>query len=403
MGSVLTRRRLLGAAGGPLLGAFLLGPRVGGSGHVDPDPGSGWHQPRTDARNVARTADPGPGSDGRVGWAHSLDAHRRFEHAGLALVDGTLLVPTHRSLRAIDVESGAERWRYAYRDLPVGPFDRPQLDTAPRIRDGVVYLAFQADVCALELDSQRLRWRYSLDGSVDGVHLFGNTAYATGRLDGEDRLLAIDANTGLERWRKTGRVIPLAARSGLLVGARYESGRLLGLEPETGTRRWLSDAAIGAATLNRGSVAAVDDLVVGIESNGDLTALEADTGERRWTVFDDVGEPNTYRRSVAVDPSDRAIYRSRPDASTISRIDFAGDEEWRIDESALEFGVSVGGGTVYASTTGGLLALEADAGDERFRVSVDPDGTDPLGGTPLIADDRVYHLLGETVYEVTPR
>lgn len=404
MGSVLTRRRLLGVAGGSLLGALLLGPRVGRSGHVDPDPEAGWRQPRADSRNVAWTADPGPGADGAVGWQLPLDAYRRFDHAGLALADETLLVPTHRSLRAIAVESGTERWRYAYRESASrGLFDRPQLDTEPRVRDGVAYLVFQTTVCALDLDSRRLRWRYALDSSADGLHLFGNTVYVTGRVGGDDRLLALDADTGLERWRRTERVVPLAARSGLLVGARYDDGRLLGLEPETGTRRWQSGAAIGAASPIRGQVAAVDDRVVGIESNGDLTALEAATGEDRWTVSDAAADPKTYWRSIAVDPSERAVYRSHPDTGAIARIDFEGDEEWRTDEPALEFGVSVGGETVYASTTDGLLALEADSGDERFRVSVDGGTTEPLGSTPLVAGDRVYHLLGETISEVRPR
>lgn len=404
MVSVLTRRRLLGVTGGSLLGALLLGPRVGGSDHVDPDLETGWRQPRTDARKVAWTADPGPGADGTVGWQLSLDTYRRFEHAGLALAGETLLVPTHRSLRAIDVEGGTERWRYAYPQSSSGaPFDRPQLDTEPRVRDGVVYLVFQTSVCALDLDSRRLRWRYDLDSSADGLHLFGNTVYVTGRVGGDDRLLALDADTGLERWRRTGRVVPLAARGGLLVGARYDDGRLLGLEPETGTRRWLSDVVISASSLSRGRVAAVGDRVVALESNGDLTALEAATGDGRWTVSDDAADPNTYQRSIAVDPSDRALYYSRPDAGTIARIDFEGDEEWRTDDSALEFGVSVGGETVYASTSDGPIALEADSGDERFRVPIDGGENEPLGGTPLIAGDRVYHLLGETVSEVRPK
>ncbi|QSW99496.1 PQQ-binding-like beta-propeller repeat protein [Haloterrigena alkaliphila] len=400
----LTRRRLLGVTGGSLLGASLLGPRIGTSNHAGPDAEDGWLQPRADSRNSATTADPGPGADGTVGWDRTLETHRRYEHAGLALVDGTLLVPTHRSLRAIDVGSGAERWRYAYRQPPpLGTHDRPQLDTEPRVRDGVVYLVFQTDVCALDLDSRRLRWRYELNSSSDGLHLFGNTVSVSALVDGGDRLLALDAETGLERWRQAGRLTPLAARSGLLVGAHYDDGRLVGLEAETGARRWESDAAIGASSLSRGQVAVADDFVAVVASNGDLTALETDSGNRRWTIPDESTDRSTHHDSIALDASNGALYWSRPNAESIDRIDLEGRDVWQRERSALEFGLSVGGETVYASRADGLLALEADTGDERFRVSVDTDDSDPFGSTPLIAGDRVYHLLGETVYEVSPQ
>lgn len=403
MPPLLTRRRLLGVTGGSLLGGLLLGPRIGSSTHVDPAPDPGWKQPRTDSRNVASTADPGPGADGRVGWDHSLETHRRFEHTGLALVDGTLLVPAHRSLRAIDTANGTERWRYAYqRPGPVFGDDYSQLDTEPQVRDGVVYLVFQTSVCALDTDTQRLRWRYELNSSTDGLWLFGNTVYVTAHIDGDAQLVALDAKTGFERWRQVGRVSPLAARNELLVGARYTSGRLVGLEPETGDQHWVSDATVGAS-LSRGRVAVVGDHVVVSSSDGDLIALETATGERRWTVSDETDGRSTYRDSIAIDPSDRALYWSRPAVGMIDRIDFEGHEEWQREVSALEFGVSVGDETVYASTGDGLLALEGETGDERFRVAVDGVEDDALGSTPLITDDRVYHMLGETLYEVRPR
>ncbi|ELY48294.1 hypothetical protein C495_02430 [Natronorubrum sulfidifaciens JCM 14089] len=72
----LTRRRLLGVAGGSLLGGYLLGPRVGGSDHVDPAVDDDWLHPRADSRNVASTADPGPGGDGRIEWEHTLEKRR---------------------------------------------------------------------------------------------------------------------------------------------------------------------------------------------------------------------------------------------------------------------------------------------------------------------------------------
>ncbi|ELY48293.1 PQQ repeat-containing protein [Natronorubrum sulfidifaciens JCM 14089] len=261
---------------------------------------------------------------------------------------------------------------------------------------------FQTTVCALDLETRRLRWRYDLNSSADGCWLFGTTLYVTARVDSEYRLVALDAETGLERWRRTARDSVLAADSGLVVVADYDAGRVTGLVPETGTERWMSDTAVSASSLSRGEVVIVDDHVFVITADGDLTALEAATGDRRWTISGGTDE-HTMMDTLAVDPSARAVYWSRTDKGTITRFDITGELVWETDRSSVEFGISVGNGTVYASTGDGLLALEADTGNERFHVS--PAGIEDgsLGCTPLIADDRVYHCLGATVYEVGSR
>ncbi|MFA9426497.1 PQQ-binding-like beta-propeller repeat protein [Natronorubrum sp. A-ect3] len=398
----LTRRRLLGVAGGSLLGGYLLGPRAGGSDHVDPAVDGGWLHPRADSRNVASTADPGPGDDGRVEWEQTLEARRRYEHAGLVLVDDTLLVPTHQSLQALDAETGTKRWQYTYQRPSARPSGQTQLDSEPQVRDGVVYLVFQTAVCALDLETRRLRWRYALNSSANGCWLFGTTLYVTARVDSEYRLVALDAETGLERWRRTARDSVLAADSGLVVVADYDAGRVTGLATETGAERWVSDTAVSASSLSRGEVVLVDDHVFVITADGDLTALEAATGDRRWTISGRTAG-HTAMDSLAVDPSARAVYWSRTDEGTIARFDIAGESVWEADRNSLEFGVSVGSETVHASTANGLLALEADTGDEQFRVSpVSVEDGSP-GCTPLIAGNQVYHCLGETIYEVGSR
>ncbi|QCC55033.1 PQQ-binding-like beta-propeller repeat protein [Natronorubrum bangense] len=398
----LTRRRLLGVAGGSLLGGYLLGPRAGGSDHVDPTVDGEWLHPRADSRNVASTADPGPGGDGRIEWEQTLEARRRYEHAGFALVDDTLLVPTHHSLRTLDAETGTTRWQYAYQRPSARHNEQTQLDSEPQVRDGVVYLVFQTTVCALDLETRRLRWRCDLNSSADGCWLFGTTLYVTARVDSEYRLVALDAETGLERWRRTARDSVLAAGSGLVVVADYDAGRVTGLVPETGTERWVSDTAVSASSLSRGEVVIVDDYVFVITADGDLTALEAATGDRRWTISGGTDE-HTMMDTLAVDPSARAVYWSQPDKGTIAQFDIMGELVWETDRNSLEFGISVGNGTVYASTANGLLALEADTGDERFRVSPVSVGDSSPGCTPLIAGNQVYHCLGETIYEVGSR
>ena len=126
--------------------------------------------------------------------------------------------------------------------------------------------------------------RKSIDGGLSGGPAAGNGMVVAGGRNGE--VVALDAETGAERWRAkvTSEVIaaPLITPDRIIV--RSNDGRTFGLDPADGTRKWVFDRGIPALSV-RGNGAPVSDgqlAYLGYD-DGTVVALRINDGLVAWT------------------------------------------------------------------------------------------------------------------------
>lgn len=406
----IDRRRLLGVAGAALAGTALLRPRFQLSDRTVEEPTAAWLRPHRTAGNAAVTSDPGPGDEGTVAWRRRAAPSSRVDVPGLALADDDLLVPADRGLLSLDPADGTVRWRHE------------RTGGELHVRGDRVFVASDA-LSAIDRAARRVRWRYPALAE-DVVCLVGNTLYCTASIDGEERLVALDAETGFERWRRSWvgayvQYVPIAATDEVVV-ATYGPGRLRAFDAADGSERWRRNhLAVPDDLRRRRQVIATDDAVVAQHRTGTIAVLDAATGERRATVgepweSDDPDAPQYWSTArldaFAVDADRGRLYHARPHTGTISRYELDGatvadgSPTWRREGLPIASGLAVGGSTVYASTAVGLLALDAETGAERFRVRALDEPVDRRRrvGQPIVAGRRVFHWLGDVVYGVVP-
>lgn len=167
---------------------------------------------------------------------------------------------------------------------------RPRLPS-PVVADGRIYTMDAEHLVSAfsTADGERL-WRVSVaDGQSDRDAIAGGIAYENGRLfvaSGFARVIALDAATGAELWRK--RVAspthadPTAA-GGRLFATTLDS-RLVALDGASGAELWSHQAIGETARLIGGGGPAVDaGVVVAPFSSGELVALRQENGRVLWT------------------------------------------------------------------------------------------------------------------------
>lgn len=123
-----------------------------------------------------------------------------------------------------------------------------------------------------------------------------------------------------------------------------------------------------------------DDIVYAGTADGTLYALDLETGDELWTyvVDDGVYYPPTV--------DGETVYVAAEDA--IHAITTDGDEEWVVDlegDVSAASACTVSDGRVHVSTSGRLLTLAADSGDELWRGQ-----GNGLDSTPAVVDGTVY-------------
>jgi outer membrane protein assembly factor BamB len=159
---------------------------------------------------------------------------------------------TYGGVVAWDAETGVQRWRYEEADSIA-------INATPVIGESAIYLVNGiTEVIALDFEGHRL-WRTKLD--AEGFD-WGQASVGTPALDGDTlivptlygSLVAIDTQTGAERWR-------YRARPGPLRGTHY---------------RGKSVAAFAASPIVTGGIVWVAD------ASGVLSAHDVRTGLVRW-------------------------------------------------------------------------------------------------------------------------
>ncbi|SFP08497.1 Serine/threonine protein kinase [Actinomadura madurae] len=128
--------------------------------------------------------------DGSVRWRVVL-APAAGSAPAVAVEGGVLVVGDHNgAVRALDLASGAERWRFRAEDAVEGP---------PAVLGGLVYVAsWDHHVYALRADSGEEVWRYDAEAAISSPPAASGGLVLCGTLDGA--VHAADTVRGRRRW-----------------------------------------------------------------------------------------------------------------------------------------------------------------------------------------------------------
>ncbi|ESP89059.1 outer membrane protein assembly factor BamB family protein, partial [Candidatus Halobonum tyrrellensis] len=232
------------------------------------------------------------------------------------------------------------------------------------------------------------RWRRALP-SASGLAAAGDRVYA----GGWSWFRAYDAATGEEAWRADGAPFPLVVDGGAF--STGEAGATL-RDPADGTVRWRRDPPADGDLPY--PVAALAGAVVLVGQGGSIEGLELDTGERRFRVHAG-GDVTPYLAAR----DDRRLYvgaDARSETARLVGVDAAaGDRLFAVDPGGYWVAPYRGGGTLYAANRGRefetLRARDPETGAVRWEREGSVDAAGPTG-----AFDRTN---GETAGETTVR
>ena len=214
-------------------------------------------------------------------WRHAVGS---AIHASLVAVEGLIILAAEDgTVAALDPATGAVRWTMM---LPGSPA------RGPAMADDTMYIGASDELLAIDLASRAVRWRFRIGpGVISTPVATGGVVYVAGGIDAdtEHAVIALDADSGLERWRfetdDGGQVLVGAVADGS-VYALGDDGVVYSLAAADGHVLWRFET--GGAIASLGSVA--DGVLYVSSTDRSVYAIEALTGSERWRM-DVRGEP----------------------------------------------------------------------------------------------------------------
>lgn len=341
-----------------------------------------WSQFGADARNTGYASSAtGPKSEAKLAWR--FDAGTPTMNASPVVVDGTVYAPGSGDpgyIHALDAEAGEEVWRFE----PAG-----YATSAPAVADGVLYVGtWGKKFYALDAETGDELWSVEVGhrfGSSSPV-VHGGTVYVGTTGDGpmvvggpEDEeefeacaLLALDAETGDERWRYDdfGEKDRIDSSPAVADGRVYFGGEsaVRALDAGSGAVAWTREISThpqSSPTVGDGVVYYGAPFDGGSEDApaAKLWALDAETGETVWTAG---VEDTSLRTSPAV--ADGTVYAAASSTRVCAGV--GGDGE----------------SNCSGETRGRLYAIDAATGDRRWKAEIRTD----TRSSPAVADGVVY-------------
>jgi polyvinyl alcohol dehydrogenase (cytochrome) len=327
-------------------------------------------------------------------WSHELGGG--YVGGSVAVDDTQVVVGTFDArIVSLDRASGEPRW-----ETPIGDHPKAVVFGSPVIVDGLVVVgvgsfevfapgdppSFRGHVVALDADSGAEVWRFwvtagdategpgvsiwsspAVDTERGVLYIGTGQAYALPAPPRSDALLALDLQTGEEVW-----------------ATQFTAGDAWTISQPTGL-----DADVGAAP-NLFVADGTDAVGVG-DKAGAYRALDRDSGEILWErQVTEGGLQGGIMASAAV--AGGTVYVASNDASqdaVLAALDAdTGDEVWRVDVGAHVTGpVTWANGVLYlADDSGRIAAYDADSGERLWAHEV----PFPAAGGVAVVDGTVF-------------
>jgi outer membrane protein assembly factor BamB len=324
-----------------------------------------WAAVRGDPANTARSVDATPPTaEPTPEWSFNVGGYSLRP----TVYGGTVFVGNYNGeqLYAVDATNGTEQW-----SIETG-FSNIYLQAT----DEVLLVAGQTEgPLAVDPNSGNERWSLEYQLIAAPVALGDRVL-----LPAKSGLVSVDLTTGQDRVellmeRNVVQKLPAVTDGTAFVPAT--EGRLLAVSLDSGGVMWESD--LGGECY----VPSVMGETVYAHSSEEVVALRADTGKRLWTAEDTLDSTTgALQQSPAVDEQ-RVYISGRHEGEEVEGLvataRATGEFSWGIDTSSIITGPVVADGTVYtgeqagSSSGGGLRAVEANDGSERWRWA-------PVGG-----------------------
>jgi outer membrane protein assembly factor BamB len=325
---------------------------------------------RTGARGAAPAAQPSILASRVVG--HGLG---EGPDAPLACAEGVVVAAVGERVVVMDAATLEYRWEFGL---------GARVTASPVIAGGMIYIGTTRGLTALRLADRGEAWSMAAAYGVGAAPLAaGTTLYAC---MGDEAVVALDAATGARRWEfrcAVGRAAPVLAAGRVVVGTTHTRA-VVALDAGTGVPAWRLevDGRIAFAP------AAVGDTVIVGDGGRRVRAVDAATGRVLWTrsvegAFRGDG-PAVSARTLLF--STTALETEAYDPATGRRL-------WRrwLGTRHLSSPVLAGGLALIGSRSR-LVALDANNGDDAWKVDLDGEVS-----SPLVAGGVVYALSGGRV------
>lgn len=224
---------------------------------------------------------------GRQAWRADVAVHQRP-----TVRDGIAYVVAPGQLAAVEVDDGDIRW--------VHPLDNVAAYSSPAVlhEELVIAANLLGEVIALDRDSGRVVWSVLTDTGSEpedpngraGVGALGVFGPSGGRVfvgTADRRLIAFDADTGQDLWSRPTDLDftePVVAPAGdtVVIGGDDET-EVVAIDAATGVERWRFETGDTIPPLVRDGRAYLLD-VRAADAAHDLVALDLETGVKRWQV-----------------------------------------------------------------------------------------------------------------------
>jgi outer membrane protein assembly factor BamB len=311
-----------------------------------------------------------------------------------AVDDSTAFVLTrHHELVALDVTTGAVRWR-AYTG---GPGDSP-LGSSVRLAGSHVIVGDDA-IVAFDRATGRPAWRFvPVEGRGAGIFLgdVGGGLVLAGSVSGD--LYALDAATGAQRWGRrlarsqtTAVYPPAIAASRIVVAFTGFDRRLTGGIAALDLRgRLLWTRRLPAGVGSTGPVTIDGTTAIVGTTDGAIRAYSIVDGTARWSLARQPGSGSRGRDIRALAHSGRVLVAGSLDGALVGYDLDTRQERWRYTDGpdgAAALRLTADGEHVYAPyTDGSLVAVALATGRERWRTAPTPD---PLEWPPSMSGSRL--------------
>ncbi|MEU6051179.1 PQQ-binding-like beta-propeller repeat protein [Streptomyces xanthochromogenes] len=276
--------------------------------------------------------------------------------APFAVADGVLYVATDATITALDARTGSKRWD--------GPLDlSPEPPTAA---DGTVYAGGSDGLWALDAQGKK-KWTFPTEELVDSrPAVTGGTVYFACR---DKHMYAVHADAGRKKWSYplggNPACPPTLADGTVYIGCDTQDSALYALDAADGSRKWVFRGGVGFQQ----APAVSGGLVYATDSGGTLYAFDAANGTKKWSL------PHTGETLCLA--GDTLFVGSGDALGLVHALDpSTGHKKWTLKKDLSTphtTRIAVAGGLVFVGRTdppdGIVHAFDANDGSERWSTS----------------------------------